>query len=77
MGNGDDSARETNTNTKDLTYFLGSNDNPGNIIMQVQLRGENYDEWARAIRTSLKAKRKLGFEDGTVPKPTSTEKLED
>nr|GLL42314.1 uncharacterized protein LOC108326303 isoform X6 [Ipomoea trifida] len=30
-------------------YDLNSNDNPGNIITQVRLRGdENYDEWARA-----------------------------
>lgn len=32
------------------SYHLYSNDNLGNIITQVQLRGENYDEWARAIR---------------------------
>lgn len=58
-------------------FFLGSNDNPGNIITPVQLRGDNYDEWARAIRTALKAKRKFGFLEGTVPKPTEEEKLED
>ncbi|XP_068466567.1 uncharacterized protein [Phaseolus vulgaris] len=29
-------------------YDLNASDNPGNIITQVQLRGENYDEWARA-----------------------------
>lgn len=39
-------------------YDLNSNDNPGSIITQVQLRGENYDEWAKAIRTSLRARRK-------------------
>lgn len=61
----------------DLTYFLGSNDNPRNIITPIQLKGHNYDEWARAIRTSLNAKRKLGFIDGTIVKPTATEKLED
>jgi hypothetical protein len=27
-------------------YDLHSNDNPGSVITQVQLRGENYDEWA-------------------------------
>nr|GMD14348.1 retrovirus-related Pol polyprotein from transposon TNT 1-94 [Ipomoea batatas] len=32
-------------------YDLNSNDNPGNIITQVRLRGD--DEWARAVRTSL------------------------
>lgn len=34
-------------------YYLSASDNPGNIITQVQLKGDNYDEWARAIRTAL------------------------
>nr|GMD68582.1 retrovirus-related Pol polyprotein from transposon TNT 1-94 [Ipomoea batatas] len=51
-------------------YDLNSNDNPGNIITQVRLRGdENYDEWARAVRTSLRARRKWGFVEGTIPEP--------
>ena len=47
-------------------YFLSTNDNPGNIITQVQLKGQNYDEWAKAVRTALRAKKKFGFVDGTV-----------
>nr|GLL36432.1 hypothetical protein TSUD_144220 [Ipomoea trifida] len=51
-------------------YDLNSNDNPGNIITQVRLRGDdNYDEWARAVRTSLRARRKWGFVEGTIPEP--------
>ncbi|KAH9705236.1 retrovirus-related pol polyprotein from transposon RE1 [Citrus sinensis] len=46
-------------------YFLSASDNPGTIITQVQLRGTNYDEWARAMRTALRAKKKFGFVDGT------------
>ncbi|KAJ8628491.1 hypothetical protein MRB53_021798 [Persea americana] len=49
-------------------YRLNSNDNPGNIITQVQLKGDNHDEWARAMRTSLRAK-KYGFIAGTIPQP--------
>jgi len=41
-------------------YDLNASDNPGNIITQVQLRGENYDEWARAVKISLRARRKWG-----------------
>lgn len=37
-------------------YALTTLDNPGNIITQVKLTGENYDEWARAMRTALRAK---------------------
>ncbi|XP_073051665.1 uncharacterized protein [Primulina eburnea] len=38
-------------------------------ITQVQLRGENYEEWARAMRTALRAKKKFGFIDGSVKEP--------
>jgi hypothetical protein len=48
-------------------YNLNSNDNPGSII--VQLWGENYDEWSKAMRTSLRARRKWGFVEGTIKKP--------
>ncbi|XP_071918878.1 uncharacterized protein [Coffea arabica] len=50
-------------------YALSPNDNPGNIITQVQLKGENYEEWAWAVRTALRAKKKYGFIDGTVEQP--------
>ena len=33
------------------------------------MKEDNYDEWARAIRTALRAKKKFGFIDGTVKKP--------
>lgn len=52
---------------KPSSYDLHSNDNPGSVI--TQLRGENYDEWARAIKISLRARRKWGFIDGTIKKP--------
>ncbi|KAJ1399630.1 Retrotransposon gag domain [Sesbania bispinosa] len=69
---------EKNSEQKvDLIFFLGPNDNPSNVITPIQLRGPNYDEWARAIRTSLQAKRKYGFVEGKVPKPTTPEKMED
>lgn len=31
---------------KSSPYDLNSHDNPGNVIAQVQLKGENYDEWS-------------------------------
>jgi hypothetical protein len=50
-------------------YDLNSNDNPGNIITQVRLKGENYDEWSRAMKVSLRARRKWGFIEGTIETP--------
>ncbi|KAF7839183.1 retrovirus-related Pol polyprotein from transposon TNT 1-94 [Senna tora] len=59
-------------------YTLTANDNPGNLITQVQLGGENYEEWARAVRTALRAKKKHGFVDGTVTQPANdSSELED
>lgn len=55
---------------KILPYYLSNSDNPGNIITQVQLRGDNYDEWARAVKTALRAKKKFGFIDGTLKQPS-------
>ncbi|KAF7813981.1 retrovirus-related Pol polyprotein from transposon TNT 1-94 [Senna tora] len=50
-------------------YDLTSIDNPGLSITQVQLIGENYDEWACAVKTALKARKKFGFVDGTIGRP--------
>ena len=55
-----------NRNHQNMTfkYDLNSNDNPRNIITQVQLKGDNYEEWAQAMRTSLRARRKWSFIEG-------------
>ncbi|CAA7040888.1 unnamed protein product [Microthlaspi erraticum] len=51
-------------------YDLTSSDNPGSLISQPLLRGSNYDEWATNIRLALSARKKFGFVDGSIPKPT-------
>lgn len=78
MGNKD--ADQTNANAKKVhsPFDLNSSDTPRNIITQVQLKGDNYDEWARAICTSLHARRKWGFVEGTVKKPNeNSARMED
>ncbi|KAK3012177.1 hypothetical protein RJ639_010476 [Escallonia herrerae] len=50
-------------------YDLTTNDNPGIIITQVQLKGENNDEWARSIWTALRARKKFGFIARTIKRP--------
>jgi len=42
----------------------------------VQRQGENYEQWVRAMRTSLMARRKRGFVDGTMKQPKDCIKLE-
>lgn len=50
-------------------YDITSLDNPGISITQVQLKGKNYDEWARSFRTALRARKKFGFIDRTIKRP--------
>ncbi|KAH1189757.1 hypothetical protein GmHk_20G057471 [Glycine max] len=35
-------------------YDITANDNPGSLLMQVQLKGKNFDEWACSLRSALK-----------------------
>lgn len=44
-----------------LPYYLHPSDNSGSVISPVQLKGENYEEWACSMRNSLRAKKKLLF----------------
>ncbi|KAK9678211.1 hypothetical protein RND81_11G196400 [Saponaria officinalis] len=57
-------------------YYLGGQDGPGAIITHVKLRSDNYEEWSRSLRMSLKSRRKFGFCDGTITKPTDKSALE-
>ncbi|KAF7806657.1 retrovirus-related Pol polyprotein from transposon TNT 1-94 [Senna tora] len=42
------------------------------------MKGENYEEWARAVRTALRAKKKHGFVDGSITQPADdSAELED
>ncbi|GJU64569.1 retrovirus-related pol polyprotein from transposon RE2 [Tanacetum coccineum] len=53
------------------SYLLMTGDNPGNLITHVQLKGVNYKEWAMAMRTAFRAKKKIGFIDGTIKEPAT------
>lgn len=79
MAGGEESSKkeEVKEHKKVDIYFLGSSDNPGNLITPIQLRGENYEEWARAIQIALRSKRKFAFVEGNVTKPTDSDRLED
>ncbi|KAL1219887.1 Retrovirus-related Pol polyprotein from transposon TNT 1-94 [Cardamine amara subsp. amara] len=57
----------------DPVYQLAANENHGAIIAQVQFNGDNFDEWAQAVRTALRVKKKYSFVDGTVTKPRTDE----
>ncbi|KAL2922825.1 Retrovirus-related Pol polyprotein from transposon TNT 1-94 [Bienertia sinuspersici] len=58
-------------------FYLGAGDQPGNLITHVILKADNYLPWSRAITLSLKSRRKFGFVDGTISKPSEKKKLLD
>ncbi|CAA7037924.1 unnamed protein product [Microthlaspi erraticum] len=68
-------ARETDKMTLS-PFYLHPSDGPGNLITTVQLKGENYEDWAKHVRNALRTKRKLGFVDGTMVKPTTDGEIE-
>lgn len=51
-------------------FDLTAADNPGAVISKPLLRGRNYDEWACAFKTALCSRKKFGFLDGSILKPT-------
>ncbi|XP_023642613.1 uncharacterized protein LOC111831695 [Capsella rubella] len=53
-------------------YDLSSGDNPGTLISKPLLRGPNYDEWSTNLCLALKARKKFGFADGSIPQPEDT-----
>lgn len=55
-------------------YSLFSSDNPGAMITSVQLKGDNYNEWATEVVNALRSKKKIGFVDGSLPKPDENHK---
>ena len=52
-------------------FYLGPHDRPGDFITPTRLKGDNYDEWASDIQTTLEARRKFGFLNGTITSPVS------
>lgn len=58
-------------------YFLGFQDSPGNIITNIKLCEENYEEWSRSFRLALHARRKHSFVDCTITKSKTSSELED
>ncbi|XP_074297465.1 uncharacterized protein LOC141628191 [Silene latifolia] len=73
------STAETGSSTKiDVMspFYLGNHDLPNLVITNIKLRHDNYDEWSRSIKKSLKSRRKFGFCDGSIKKPTNELLLE-
>ncbi|XP_074290587.1 uncharacterized protein LOC141617305 [Silene latifolia] len=73
---GDDEAPPNPKIDSTSPYYLGSLAVPEAKISNVVLRRENYDDWKNSMRMSLKSRRKFGFIDGSIKKPTDPFYLE-
>ena len=51
-------------------YYLHPSDNTGQVLTPILLNGSNYERWAKLMLNSLRAKRKIGFVDGTLKRPS-------
>ncbi|KAK0584634.1 hypothetical protein LWI29_016422 [Acer saccharum] len=63
------------TNSKLNPYTIHHSDSPSIILVSPLLSGDNYGSWSRAVTMALCAKSKLGFVDGSFPKPTKIEDI--
>lgn len=54
-------------------YYLHNSDHPGLVLVSEPLDGNNYGIWHIAMTTSLEAKNKLGFLDGSIAKPSEND----
>lgn len=71
----------TNNNHDDNTHsqfnqdnplHLQSSDSPGMKLVSEPFDGTGFSNWKRSMTIALYARNKLGFVDGTIPKPISS-----
>ncbi|XP_042012210.1 uncharacterized protein LOC121760635 [Salvia splendens] len=56
-------------------YYLHPSDNPSFQLVPHVLIGSNYINWSRSVTTTLLAKNKIAFVNGTLPRPTEDDWL--
>ena len=52
-------------------YYIHASDNPGHVYVGELLNDSNYGEWVTDMSNALFAKNKIGFVDGSIPKPAA------
>uniref|UniRef100_A0A803KNI1 Retrotransposon Copia-like N-terminal domain-containing protein n=1 Tax=Chenopodium quinoa TaxID=63459 RepID=A0A803KNI1_CHEQI len=56
-------------------YFIHPSKNTSQSLISEKFYGEGYGEWRRSMIIALSAKNKLGFVDGSLPKPAVTDSV--
>ncbi|KAL8103291.1 hypothetical protein AgCh_027738 [Apium graveolens] len=54
---------------QDNPFYLQSSDSPGMKLVSDPFDGSGFGNWKRSMTIALSARNKLGFVDGTLPKP--------
>ncbi|XP_030504972.1 uncharacterized protein LOC115719940 [Cannabis sativa] len=55
-------------------YYLHHGDNPGHTLVSQPLTGQdNYVAWSKAMQLAISVKNKIGFLDGSIPKPSPSD----
>ena len=55
------------------TFFMHTSDHPGLQLISLKLDGSNFDDWEAALKIALDAKNKIGFIDGSLPRPPESD----
>ncbi|KAL2341004.1 hypothetical protein Fmac_008944 [Flemingia macrophylla] len=50
-------------------YFLASNEQPALALISTPLNDSNYHSWSQTMLLVLRMKNKVGFVDGSLPRP--------
>lgn len=53
-------------------YYLHHSDSPGLVLVSQVLTGENHNSWSQAMNIALSVKNKIGFINGALPMPNSS-----
>ncbi|KAL5726342.1 hypothetical protein ACHQM5_009393 [Ranunculus cassubicifolius] len=69
------SASQSNNSRVVDPYIIHPSENPTAVFFSPQLQGDNYGPWVRGISKALNAKGKLGFVDGSIPRPSPSEPI--
>ncbi|WRX29372.1 Reverse transcriptase [Theobroma cacao] len=56
-------------------YYLHHTDHPGSVVINPKLTTTNYVAWNRSFLLALSIRNKLGFINGSIPKPQVTDDL--
>ena len=56
-------------------FYIHPSESPSMVLVTHVLTGNNYHSWSRSFKTALISKNKMGFLNGSIPIPVTTDPL--